>query len=615
MTDTRQTAQWDVQQTQPPGQGPLAELNTAGILTAADVHVARAMTRLANPAAEDSDEDEQVALAVALAVRAVREGSVCVDLDAEVASIAQTTPQIELPEMTDWMQSLAEHALVQHGILILDHGLLYLQRYHHQEVSIAESLRARAQQSQPDIDAALLSEGLGWAFPTDGYAEQRDAASLAIRSWTSVLTGGPGTGKTTAVAGILALLAQQHAGNLESDQDRPPPLRIALAAPTAKAASRLQEAFHSQLEDLQGRALAVSPELAPTLAQLRQVSAMTVHRLLGASGRNSGLRHHEQNRLPYDVIVVDEASMLPLTMTAALLSALRNQTRVIIVGDPDQLVSVEAGAVLADLVAGLTQSKLGIPVIRLMDSHRFSGDISLLASAIRDGNAEGALQIIAPPHPSQDRQQIELVDPEHAVGRLRSQLTQHAVELRRLALAGEEDRAIQLLGAQRVMCAHREGPWGVRHWNAQVERWLLDESTETHLDPMYLGRPMMVTRNDYGSGLFNGDTGVISLIDGEVAGAIALPGGTRAVPTSHLDSIETMHAITIHKAQGSQAEHAIVLMPDAEATLLSRELLYTAVTRAQTQVTLVASAEVIARAIEHQVRRASGLARRLAKAA
>ena len=302
-----------------------------------------------------------------------------------------------------------------------------------------------------------------------------------------MLTGGPGTGKTTTVAALLALCAEQ------AELEGRPALRIALSAPTGKAAARLQQAVEEEVAKL-------PPADAARLAGVR---AVTLHRLLGvAPDTSSRFRHHRDNRLPHDVVVVDETSMVSLTMMARLLEAVRSGSRLILVGDPFQLASVEAGAVLADLVDAV-QEKTQVGVAALLTSHRYGESIGRLAEAVRRGDADTAVALL-----EAGGDHVELVDVSDPLPRVRALVAPHAVEILRAAEAGDADRALELLDQKRLLCAHREGPYGVRQWNAQVERWLGEETGEPIWSAWYAGRPLLVTANDYGLGIYNGDTGV-----------------------------------------------------------------------------------------------------------
>lgn len=576
--------------------GVLAEANAAGVLTAADVHVARRLAHLAG------ESDESVQLAVALTTRAVRLGSVCVDL----ALVPEIAPDLRWPDPDAWAEAVRSSPLVEQEVLHWEHDLLYLDRYRRQEVQVREDLTARWRQPQPPVDRAALEAAALRVFPEDGYAEQRAAAVRAARSWTTVLTGGPGTGKTTAVAGMLALLAEQ--AELAGDR-----LRIALAAPTGKAAARLGEAVAEATANLP----------AEDRDRLGSLEARTLHRLLGTRQDNSTrFRHHRGNRLPHDVVVVDETSMVSLTLMARLLEAARPDARLVLVGDPDQLASVDAGAVLADLVAGLADVP-DSPVVSLRTAHRYGEVIGGLAEALRAGDEDGVLAALRAGHGEVEF--VETAEPAEdedaaapaaeAWERLRPRLVESALAVRRRAEAGDADGALAALQGHRLLCAHREGPFGVRAWNQHVERAITEETGDPLWDPMYVGRPLLVTANDYGLGLFNGDTGVvIRLPDGRLRAIFATATGTVELAPSRLADIETMHAMTIHKAQGSQAEEVTVLLPPPDSPLATRELVYTAVTRARERISVVGPASAVLAAVRRRVQRASGLRQRLGEA-
>jgi exodeoxyribonuclease V alpha subunit len=565
--------------------GPLRTFNVAGVVEAADVHAARRIQTLGE------DPDDETALAVALAVRSLRHGSVCVDLGAlrrESLPAGLTWPG------TDWAARVGGGRLADLGVVRVEGEVLYLDRYWREECQVRDDLVRRLHLTSPAVDDPRLEAEARRLFP-DGWEEQRAGALAAARQWTTVLTGGPGTGKTTTVAGLLALLAGQA--------DRR--LRIALTAPTGKAAARLQQAVGDALGSaaFEEHAVSVGRPLAATL-----------HRLLGwRRGSRNRFRHDRRNRLPYDVIVVDETSMVSLTLMARLVEAVRDDCRLVFVGDPDQLASVEAGAVLADLVDGLAR-RAATTVSVLRTSHRFGARINELASAVRADDPEGVLSILR-----EGGAHVELLDPTDpaTLTTLRARLVAHALELRSVAAAGDAIEALRLLERHRLLCAHRDGPWGVGHWNRVVERSLA-EHTGLPIgggwgQEWYAGRPLLLTSNDYGLDLFNGDTGVV-VADGDgVRAAIATPGTHRTFATSRLTEVETMHAMTVHKSQGSQAAHVTVLLPPDESRLLTRELLYTALTRAEERVTVVATPDAVRRAVERRAQRASGLADRLAR--
>ena len=557
--------------------GLLRAFNDAGVIEAADVLVAQRLTTLAKEGAET------VALAVAFVVRAVRGGSVCVDLASLQAQVDMA--ELDWPAPKQWLAAVAASPLLgAPPVLHLDEGLLYFDRYWLEERQVATDVLALT--AARPIGEIPVSARL---FPP-GFEEQRQAAEVALSRGLTVLTGGPGTGKTTTVARLLALLAEQAA------LDGKPPLRIALAAPTGKAAARLQEAVQLEVDQLNS----VDRHRLPALR------ATTLHRLLGSRpDTSSRFRQNRENRLPHDLIVVDETSMVSLTMMARLLEAVRPDARLLLVGDPDQLASVEAGAVLADLVDGL--AAIGdTPVARLVTSHRFGESIGALAQAIRDGDADLAVDVLGA-----GGDHIEWVDTGEPADCLRKILVPQALRLKEAAVLGNGPAALATLDEHRLLCAHRRGPYGIAYWNRQVERWLAEETDTPLWAAWYVGRPLLVTANDYGLKLYNGDTGVTVLRDGALRAVVAGSEGLVEFATSRLADVETMHAMTIHKSQGSQATEVTVLLPPEDSRLLTRELLYTAVTRARSKVRLVGTAAQLRAAIERRAVRATGLARRL----
>ena len=570
-------------------EGLLATFNRADVLGAADVHVARRL------GAMTGEGDEQVLLATALAVRAVRQGSTCVDL-ATVADLPlEDDPGLPWPDVPAWQASVGRSPLVGVRVLRVDNGLLYLDRYWREEVQVCDDLLARLARPAPQVDTAALDAGVLRVFPAAGYDEQRTAARAAAERWTTVLTGGPGTGKTTTVAGLLALLAEQ--AELESGGARR--LRIALTAPTGKASARLQESV-----DAETRALPAADR-----ARLGELKASTLHRLLGwRPDSSTRFRHDRGNRLPHDVVVVDETSMVSLTMMARLLEAVRADARLVLVGDPGQLASVEAGAVLADLVDGFGRRDVS-PVAALTTAHRFGGGIAELATALRGDDADRVVEVL------RSGGDVELVDPadERAMAAFRATVTEAALAVRLAAEAGDAEAAVAALDRHRLLCAHREGPYGVTGWNRQVERLVADRTGVTHYDEWYAGRPVLVTANDYGQGLYNGDLGVtVRLVDGRLRVVVPGADGLKEFATTRMAGVQTVHAMTVHKSQGSQAREVSVVMPPDDSPLLTHELFYTAVTRAQVKVRVIGTEESVRAAVARTVQRASGLARRLA---
>jgi exodeoxyribonuclease V alpha subunit len=567
--------------------GSLAEINRAGVLTAADVHVADRLGRLGGEGSAD------VLLAVALAVRAVRHGSVCVDLGGAADVLDRLFGgrcPVELPRTGPWVEAVAASPLTG-SALRLEGGLLYLDRYWQEEGTVVADLLARVGRGAPPVDSGRLEAALTRLFPGSSYDEQRDAARDAARRWTTVLTGGPGTGKTTTLARLLGVLAATADA----------PLRVALAAPTGKAAARMTQALVE----------AVDREDFPEAdrAAVEGLSASTLHRLLGVRPDNgTRFRHHRGNRLPHDVVVVDETSMVSLTLMARLLEAVRPDARLLLVGDADQLASVEAGAVLQDVVNGFA-GRPDSPVSRLRTSHRFGDEIGALAGAVRVGDAATAWELLASGSGA-----VELVDPADE-RRIRELVEPPATRLRDLARAGNSAGALAALREHRLLCPHREGPFGVTGWNARVERWLQEREGRDWLPDRYAGQPLIVNANDYGLRLWNGDTGVVvGDDDGERVALFDDGGGGRVLSLARLSDVTTAHAITVHRSQGSQFDDVTVLLPEDESLLLTRELLYTALTRARRRIRVVATEAAVRAAVGRRAQRATGLADRLQRA-
>ena len=470
---------------------------------------------------------------------------------------------------------------------------LWLTRYWKQEAFTADELARRVADRPADLDPETLERDLRSLFDGERDGDQRTATRTAATSRVSVIAGGPGTGKTTTIARLIAVLWRQR-----------PDLRVALAAPTGKAAARLQEAVHgSGVDD-----------------RLLTLSASTLHRLLKRlPGRTTRFRHDRDNRLPYDVVIVDESSMVPLTMMARLLEALPPAARLVLVGDPDQLASVEAGAVLGDLVpaADDTPSALTSSVAVLGTLHRYreGGAIDALAERVRGGRADETLDLLA--SGAEGLTFLAAPDDEALSGApleaVRA-LALHEIEIIRAARTGDASTALELLDERRLLCAHRSGPRGERHWNAMIERWLAlaDPLLAPRLDGRYAGQPLLVTANDYDNGLYNGDAGVVIERDAELFAAFRRGNGSVELPLVRLGDVRPMHAMTVHRAQGSQFTSVTVLLPPASSPLATRQTLYTAVTRSTLRVTVIGSPEAVRRCVERPVARATGLRDRLA---
>jgi exodeoxyribonuclease V alpha subunit len=613
--------------------GLLREFNQAGVLSAADLHVARRLGTLGG------EDDETVLLAVALAVRGPRLGHVHVDLQrirGTVAVEAEDPVDLEAlpwPSPADWVARVAASPLVASPdepvvspLRLLD-GWLYLDRYWTEEVSVADALRAMLADEPAGIDAALLADGLARLFGGEADGRQALAAAASVRRRFAVVAGGPGTGKTTTVARIVALLCEQAERARHAD-GRPalPPL-IALAAPTGKAAARLQEAVQAEALTLD-----VSDEIR---AQLLGMSASTIHRLLGwRPGSNSRFRHSREQRLPHDAVIVDETSMVSLSLMARLIEALRSDARLVLVGDPGQLASIEAGAVLGDIVASVesdattTDGSVGAAgsssggdrgdrgIVVLDREHRFGGGIARLAGAIRRGDVDATLAVLR-----EGATDVTWIETERegagAVRLVRSSAVAGARAMIAAAREGSATDALTALATFRILCAHRRGPYGVTTWTTRMEDWLADEIPGfSAQERFYVGRPLLVTENDYELGLHNGDTGVVVRTGEDRVVAVFERGGESvAFSPSRLGAVETVYAMTIHKSQGSQFDAAAVILPEPDSRILTRELLYTAATRARRRLILAGSEDAVVAAVGRPVARASGLGWRLAQRA
>ena len=599
----------------------LSAFLSAGLLGRFELQQAAAALR-ADPSASD-----EALLALGLVARATRLGHVCIELDQVRRQVAAsqdddgTKEDLDLPPTAAWASELERSSLVATPEMALlaplrpmvwDAGRLYLQRYWAFEKSVAEALSSR----QPDLPvgsdvAGDIEDALASVFVPDTKAStgQPDLQLLAARRAlvhpVSVIAGGPGTGKTYTVAGILAAAHQLSTGRGQA-------IRAALAAPTGKAATRMEEAVEQRFAALvaEGRVEAVAAEA------ILAAKPTTIHRLLGSTGR-SGFRHGRANPLPHDLVIIDETSMVSLPLLARLLEALRPAARLVLVGDPFQLSSIEAGTVMADLVGpwGGSSEDRSAPlhdrVTELVLGHRFESDsmTAALAVAIRKGDGDQVMEILR--SGGSDVHWARPDDPT-AMARIRDEVVDSARTVVAEAVAGEELSALVEAVRVKVLTAVRLGPNGLAEWSELIS------SRTQDLVPVgqrggwpTLGMPVMVTGNDPVNHLANGEVGVV-IHDHD--GRWVVMGGPermRRLAPARLGSWEPWWAMTIHKSQGSEFSHAVVALPTADSPILTRELFYTAVTRGKPEVTVVGSEEMIRLAVSRPVARASGLRHRL----
>ncbi len=577
----------------------------------------------------DGTDNANLALLAALTSASLGEGNVCLDL-AAIAGRPLKGPEdgaqiVELAALHELLQTLQHSAMVgkpgQLAPLIVDaNQRLYLGRYWWYEKKVAETLRLRAQPvASESQDLQRLGESLKRLFPhKPGRIDwQMVAAAITALRRFSVISGGPGTGKTHTVTAILALLIEQS--------DPGQGLNIALTAPTGKAAARLSESIRK-----------AKPAIlcAESIRKRIPEEATTIHRLIGIRPGRSLARYHAENHLPVDVLVVDEASMIDLPLMAALLQAVPPHARIIMLGDKDQLASVEAGSVFADISGGeavsrfsgefigqlreltgqplqLQQASAGFSdcVVQLQTSYRFGDDSGIggLARAINDGDASSTMALLY----DDDVVDVKAIEP--SAHELAAYIDSQVIPLYAACFASATvHQAISRFNDFRLLCALRKTSTGVEQVNALIEARLrrqgLIDSYKTH----YAGRPILITRNDHGLGLFNGDTGILwpdPEANGELRAWFVMPdNSTRRVSPARLPEHETAYAMTIHKSQGSEFDRVLILLPYESSPVLTRELLYTGVTRARRSVEIWAAQHIITQCVHNKVERASGLA-------
>lgn len=573
--------------------------------------------------------------AAALTSQATRRGDVCLDLGlvackGTLEGEVKPAKQGRWPSLADWVLALKASPAVgvpgQYCPLILDAAnRLYLYRYWKYEKLVADFLRSRMFRPPEVVKRQLLKEGLKRLFPGMGQNEpdwQRVAAYAAIRRSLVVITGGPGTGKTATVVKILVLLLEQQEGQ---------PLRVALTAPTGKAAARLQNSISAVKESL---------DCADSIRKLLPEEAMTVHRLLGALPNTSRYRFNEERLLPHDLVVVDEASMIDLPLMAKLIQALPDSCRLILLGDADQLSSVEPGSILGHLcdpeelthfshefvkqAKGLVGGSVGMRItepkempgadsfVRLRRNYRFEArsGIAKFSKEVNRGDSQAALKILA------DENQPDIIW-EEMVG---SKQWEVALESRILEgfakylRADSVSEAWTVFDQFQILCAQLRGSRGVVAINQRVEQVLACAGLIRTGARWYKGQPILVTQNDHRLRVFNGDIGLIfpekehQQSSGKLRAFFPVGNGVfKRVLPSRLPAHQTAYAITVHRSQGSEFDRILLLLPRSPSSILTRELIYTAISRARKEGEIWGTRDILGQAIEQRITQNSGL--------
>lgn len=594
--------------------GHIVNLYYKGMLSEIDIHFARFIAGLKD------NNDPDILLGAALVSNVTGKGDVCLDLNSLAGKVLLEKQDgqepVVCPELTLWRKKLRASRVVgepgDYCPLILDEkNRLYLYRYWEYEKKVSDSIKRRLKKGIRKVNLTILKDSLKRLFPArpgNGSDQQREAALISAFTSFCVITGGPGTGKTFTVAKILALLLEQ----VEDQQ-----LRIFLSAPTGKAAARLSESIKIAREKL---------DCSSDIKESIPTEAYTIHRMLKTIAGSPYFRHNAENPLPADVVVVDEASMVDLALMAKLMDAVPLEARLVLIGDRDQLASVEAGSVLGDICCrndlhrffnGRTEElsalELSDCIVDFKKSYRFaeSSGIGGLSRAVNVGNSGKVLSLLKNPDNSIGFEEI------YFPSELDRKLSNKVIEsYSRYLQTDDPSEALELFNRFQILCAVNMGPFGVKNINRLVERILTSEKLiqpdSRSYNPWYRGRPILITSNDYNLELFNGDIGIIMPVPGAASDELYVffPSGSgepRRFLPSRLPEHETVFAMTVHKSQGSEFEEVLLILPDKDYPVLTSELLYTGITRARQSVLIWGTESVLSASISRRIERTSGL--------
>ncbi len=568
------------------------------------------------------EQDPLVLLGAAVASRFTNMGHICANIDqlaGESIDMAEGEPMEDLswPDATSWRTAIESSAMVTDNdkspapLVLTEDGGLYLYRYWNYQQRLAHQLHIRASQGIAAVDEETLTNGINRLFPAADVPgesdEQQHAARMALRNRLSIVSGGPGTGKTSVVVKILALLMEQ-ADSLGCDRPA-----IALMAPTGKAAARLTESIRRAKTATGPGALDCRSEIVSAIPE----EAATIHRLLGARfDQPTQFRYGADNPLPAEVVVVDESSMIDLALITKLIEAVKPTARLILLGDKDQLTSVGAGAILGDIYNAFSSgtSRFAHCISHFTHSYRFdsSSGMGNLARAINQGAADKAIAHLTDPSVTE----VELIPvskPLNAAN-LRRAIEPFVPDLSRLFAHTGPEECLAIQNGFRILCAHRHGITGAATVNEVTESILRQKGLIRSATDWYAGRPIIINQNDYQLKLFNGDVGILSenpTVGGLCAFFAKTDGEIRCIAPSRLPSHDTVYAMTVHKSQGSEFDRVLVILPDRPSPVLTRELLYTAVTRAKRKLFVLSSEAIVRTAIQTRIQRTSGLTNQL----